>query len=76
MTKHPHHHAYPEGSTDLAVSALLTVWSSLADYHDDIVLVGGLVPKFLCLYPPEVLPAVTNQIQEEMTGVAALLRRE
>lgn len=34
MTKHPHHHAYPEGSTDLAVSALLTVWSSLADYHD------------------------------------------
>lgn len=48
MTKHPHHHAYPEGSTDFAVAALLTVWSSLRDYESDVVLVGGLVPKFLC----------------------------
>jgi len=62
MTKHPHHQAYPEGSTGLAVSALLTVWSSLADYHDDIVLVGGLVPKFLCAHPPEALPAVTMDV--------------
>ncbi|EIP98917.1 hypothetical protein OpiT1DRAFT_03399 [Opitutaceae bacterium TAV1] len=62
MTKHPYHHAYPEGSTDLAVSALLTVWSSLADYHDDIVLVGGLVPKFLCVHRPEALPAVTMDV--------------
>ena len=31
MSKHPHHHAYPEGSTDLAVAALLTVWSSLGE---------------------------------------------
>lgn len=35
MSKHPHHLAYPEGSTDLAVTALLTVWSSLANYHND-----------------------------------------
>lgn len=62
MSKHPHHHAYPEGSADLAVSALLTVWSSLADYHDDIVLVGGLVPKFICDHPPEALPAVTMDV--------------
>ena len=62
MSKHPHHHTYPEGSTDLAVSALLTVWSSLGDYHDDIVLVGGLVPKFLCEHPPAALPAVTMDV--------------
>lgn len=62
MSKHPHHHAYPEGSTNLAASALLTVWSSLADYHDDIVLVGGLVPKFLCDHPPAALPAVTMDV--------------
>jgi hypothetical protein len=62
MSKHPHHDAYPEGSTDLAVSALLTVWSSLADYHDDIVLVGGFVPRFLCAHPPAALPAVTMDV--------------
>ena len=62
MTKYPHHHAYPAGSTDLAVAALLTVWSSLADYQEDLVLVGGLVPKFLCAHPPEALPAVTMDV--------------
>ena len=62
MTKYPHHHAYPDGSTDLAVAALLTVWSSLADYQEDLVLVGGLVPKFLCAHPPEALPAVTMDV--------------
>jgi len=62
MSKHPHHHAYPEGSTDLAVGALLTVWSSLADYHEEIVLVGGLVPKFICDHPPEALSAVTMDV--------------
>ncbi len=62
MSKHPHHHAYPEGSTDLATAALLTVWSSLGDYQNDIVLVGGLVPKFLCNHPLEALPAVTMDV--------------
>jgi len=62
MSKHLHHHSYPEGSTDLAVAALLTVWSSLTDYQNDIVLVGGLVPKFLCEHPPEALPAVTMDV--------------
>jgi hypothetical protein len=62
MTKHPHHQAYPDGSTDLATAALLTVWSSLGDYQNDIVLVGGLVPKFLCNHPPEALPAVTMDV--------------
>jgi hypothetical protein len=62
MTKLPHHHAYPAGSTDLAVAGLLTVWSSLVDYQEDLVLVGGLVPQFLCKRPPEALPAVTMDV--------------
>src|SRR5438876_2904919 len=37
----------PRG-VDLAESALLTVWSGLGSYHDDLVLLGGLVPKYLC----------------------------
>lgn len=32
----------------LAESAFLTVWSSLGSWHRDLVLVGGLVPRYLC----------------------------
>lgn len=28
--------------------AFLTVWGGLGAWHDDLVLVGGLVPKFIC----------------------------
>ena len=31
-----------------AESAFLTVWAALGSWHDDLVLVGGLVPKYLC----------------------------
>jgi len=31
-----------------AESAFLTVWAALRDWHEDLVLVGGLVPKYLC----------------------------
>jgi len=37
----PHHAA-------LAESAFLTLWSALGSWHDNLVLVGGLVPKYLC----------------------------
>lgn len=38
--------------------AFLTVWSGLGTYHDDLVLVGGLVPHFICAHPtnPDALP--------------------
>ena len=32
----------------LAESAFLTVWAGLGRWHRDLVLVGGLVPKYLC----------------------------
>jgi hypothetical protein len=37
----PHH-------TALAESAFLTLWSTLGSWQDDLVLVGGLVPQYLC----------------------------
>jgi hypothetical protein len=37
----PHHSA-------LAESAFLTLWSALGAWHSNLVLVGGLVPKYLC----------------------------
>jgi hypothetical protein len=32
----------------LAESAFLTLWSTLGQWHQELVLVGGLVPKYLC----------------------------
>ena len=31
-----------------AERAFLTVWAALGSWRDDLVLVGGLVPKYLC----------------------------
>ena len=41
-----------------AESAFLTVWAALGSWHSDLVLVGGLVPKYLCgdLASPRALP--------------------
>jgi hypothetical protein len=39
---------YEPHAVALAESALLTVWSGLGAWYDDLVLVGGLVPKYLC----------------------------
>jgi hypothetical protein len=35
----------------LAEPALLTVWSGIGSYHEELVLVGGLVPQYLCRHP-------------------------
>jgi hypothetical protein len=39
---------YDPRHTALAESAFLTLWSTLGRWHSDLVLVGGLVPKYLC----------------------------
>jgi hypothetical protein len=31
--------------------AFLTVWSALGSYHDDLVLLGALVPQYICKHP-------------------------
>lgn len=39
---------YDPRRTALAESAFLTIWPALGSWHEDLVLVGGLVPKYLC----------------------------
>jgi len=39
---------YDARHTALAESAFLTLWPTLGRWHEDLVLVGGLVPKYLC----------------------------
>lgn len=46
--KHETYSDYDPRHTALAESAFLTLWSSLGSWHGDLVLVGGLVPKYLC----------------------------
>ena len=38
---------YSIPQTDLAERVLLEVWSRLGDFHDHLVLIGGLVPRYL-----------------------------
>ena len=39
---------YRREDTERSEAALLTIWPKLADFHEDLVLVGGLVPRYLC----------------------------
>ena len=39
---------YRSENTQLSESALLSLWAKLGDLQDDIVLVGGLVPRYIC----------------------------
>lgn len=50
--KHETHSQYDPRQSALAERAFLTVWSGLGRWHDQLVLVGGLVPKFICRAPP------------------------
>ncbi len=60
--KHEHYQAYKAEDTEHAESALLTVWDVLADFRDDLVLVGGLVPRYLCQTPPSEPQPVTMDV--------------
>jgi len=42
---------YDPRATSQARPAFLSVWSGLGTYQDDLVLVGGLVPLFICKHP-------------------------
>jgi hypothetical protein len=39
---------YDSRKVGLAESALFTIWPNLEPWHDDLVLVGGLVPRYIC----------------------------
>jgi len=49
--KHETHAQYDPSAFDRSLSALLTIWPGLHTYHQDLVLIGGLVPRFLCNPP-------------------------
>ncbi len=46
--KHPTHGLYNPTGVAIAERVFLTVWTALASWHSDLVLVGGLVPRYLC----------------------------
>lgn len=45
--KHDTFNKYPADSLELPIQALLTTWGCLEDFHEDLVLVGGLAVRFL-----------------------------
>lgn len=47
--KLPNLQAYRPEQTELCERALVTAWGLLDDYVADLVLIGGLVPRYLCL---------------------------
>lgn len=61
--KHDTFDKYPAGGLDLTQRALLTTWDCLADYREDLVLVGGLAVRHLTRRADEGLPdAVTIDV--------------
>jgi len=57
-----HYSDYTLEETDRAESALLTVWAILRDFREEIVLVGGLVPRYICRPVEGELTAVTMDV--------------
>jgi hypothetical protein len=42
---------YDPRATSQTLPAFLTVWPGLGNYHGDLVLLGGMVPLYLCSHP-------------------------
>lgn len=57
-----HYSDYSPDDTQRAESGLLTVWAVLQDLAEDLVLVGGLVPRYICRPDASQLPAVTMDV--------------
>ena len=57
-----HYDQYRPQDTARAESALLTVWAALGDLTRDLVLVGGLVPRYICKSQAGEVTAVTLDV--------------
>ncbi|MEI8140947.1 MAG: hypothetical protein WCI03_13910 [bacterium] len=57
-----HYNEYRPEDTTRAESALLTVWAALGNLTDDLVLVGGLVPRYICKPQADDVTAVTIDV--------------
>jgi hypothetical protein len=42
---------YDPRATSQTLPGLLTVWPGLGNYHGDLVLLGGMVPLYICSHP-------------------------
>ncbi len=60
--KMEHYEDYSAEDTARSESALLTVWAVLRDLTEDLVLVGGLVPRYVCRPTAEALQPVTMDV--------------
>jgi hypothetical protein len=56
--------------------AFLTVWAGLGSYHDDLVLLGGLVPHYICRHPASQLGLPRPATLDVDFGVALGPRRD
>lgn len=57
-----HYSEYSDADTALAESALLTVWAALGNLTEEIVLIGGLVPRYICKPRKHDVTAVTMDV--------------
>lgn len=69
--KHSHYQDYRPEHTQVCEAALLTVWEILDDYRADLVIIGGLVPRYICKPPPGELTANTLDVD---LGLAIAVR--
>jgi hypothetical protein len=60
--KKAHYEEYSAEDTTKSESALLTVWAALGDLTDDLVLIGGLVPRYICRIGASALQPVTMDV--------------
>ncbi len=49
--KYDTYSAYDSRATSQSLPTFLTIWPALGRYHDDLVLLGGLVPICICKHP-------------------------
>ncbi|MCC5848773.1 MAG: nucleotidyl transferase AbiEii/AbiGii toxin family protein [Verrucomicrobia bacterium] len=49
--KHETYAEYDSRRSEMAQSAFLSIWSSFTRWHQDLVLLGGLVPRYICKPP-------------------------
>lgn len=51
--KYETYQEYDPRITSQTLPAFLTVWPALGSYHEDLVLLGGLVPILICQHPKD-----------------------
>ena len=72
--KYPEYGRYDDSATEYCERVLLTIWPKLSQFHDDISIVGGLVPRYLTKNPDRISRtidldiAISLAVDGEMAG--------